>query len=259
MAWVPAAIQAGGALLGGLMGSSAQSRANKQNIQLQREQRGWEEMMSNTAYVRGTRDMLAAGLNPMLAYSQGGASTPSVSAATVHPEDAMAKGIASAADKAAQVYATKKMMYDADQAQTKAASDRIDLANKEAQQHGTDAQHPANAAMLQRQAETTAKEETAKQAKIRTEMDLTAQRIQQIEERVARAIEGFRITSAQQQARALEQQANFTQIQALLAKLDIPEKKAIADWFNTVGAASPATKAVMSVGQWLKFILGDRQ
>lgn len=45
--------------------------------------RAWQEQMSNTAYQRAVADMKKAGINPILAYQQGGASTPGGSQGTI--------------------------------------------------------------------------------------------------------------------------------------------------------------------------------
>lgn len=45
--------------------------------------RDWQEYMSNTAYQRAVEDMKKAGLNPILAFQNGGASTPGGSAGTI--------------------------------------------------------------------------------------------------------------------------------------------------------------------------------
>lgn len=62
---------------GSIIGLVGQHQANQANKGMAREQMRFQERMSNSAYQRATDDMRAAGLNPMLAYGQGGASSPS--------------------------------------------------------------------------------------------------------------------------------------------------------------------------------------
>lgn len=91
VAWIGPAISAGATLLGGLfknkqdqkrideanrLSSARTAAAEAKTDERLAKQREFQERMSSTAYQRAVQDMRKAGLNPILAYKQGGASSP---------------------------------------------------------------------------------------------------------------------------------------------------------------------------------------
>lgn len=72
-----------GAITQGIYNHIENSAAMNFNSTEAMKNREWQEHMSNTAYQRAVEDMKKAGLNPILAFQNGGASTPGGSAGTI--------------------------------------------------------------------------------------------------------------------------------------------------------------------------------
>lgn len=84
-----------------------QKKTNKANVNLAREQMDFQERMSNSAYQRATDDMREAGINPILAYSQGGASTPiGATAQMQNPMASATTAMGQMADAGSQIAST---------------------------------------------------------------------------------------------------------------------------------------------------------
>lgn len=85
-----------GSAVGGALTYAGAREANRTNLKIAREQMDFQERMSSTAYQRAMQDMRQAGLNPILAYNQGGASSPL--GASAHMQNELAPAVSSALD-----------------------------------------------------------------------------------------------------------------------------------------------------------------
>lgn len=225
MAWAAALGTIGGAAVDAV----AQHSANSANVNLNRKNRDWQEEMSNSAWQRGVADMKTAGINPMLAVSQGPASTPSNSAATVHPiQVGQQLGSATAAALAAQQQQANIQLTKAQTWKEQALGDL--------------AQFNVNPEIINDRYKN---EMDAAHAAIRESVkrgDFTEAQAKQVTEMLP-------LLMATERSRAALniQQTSSAHTTENLAKLDQPEKEATADWFRTMGASGKMTDLIKNI------------
>lgn len=133
-----AAIGAAGNLASSALGFFGQRSTNAANERIAENQMAFQERMSNTAYQRGMTDMRKAGLNPILAYKQGGASVPQGASIAMQNPWANNK-IGEAASSAATIYLQNKQAdnVEADTKVKEASAQKIQLENQRMKNFGS--------------------------------------------------------------------------------------------------------------------------
>jgi len=188
----------GSALTGGVLGYLAADETNRSNRQLaqyQNEQsaaeaarnREFQERMRNTSYQAAVKDMLAAGLSPMLAYSQGGAAVPSGAVGAMSqaaPAVSPIGGFLSGAETGGR-YAQTRSDTSLKESQDDLARSNVDLTKAQvgnvAQQTATGKAQELAAVADAQQKSTQARLNSANEAKTRAETGFIAAQRSEVE------------------------------------------------------------------------------
>jgi len=196
--------------------NSAEALANRE---FQRE-------MSNTSYQRAVKDMMAAGLNPMLAYSQGGASTPSGSAGSAPSAIPMGNKGTAAAQGGAAAAAMQNTQADTAVKLANEKNLEADTANKRAELAGKQGSGQLNDAQVANL--------RANTSLAMANVDVAAQTKEKVIAEVNKVLAEEKNISAQ---------TALTKVNEILAKYDIPRMKAESDYFKSpIGKTSPHNK-----------------
>lgn len=156
-----------GSVVSGLFAKSGQAKANEANTAMAREQMAFQERMSSTAHQREVKDLLAAGLNPILSGTGGaGSSTPSGAMPNIQSENEGFGGLGQAASSAIQAMNMRQELKNAQktwellESQRRKTSNEADIAGRESVIRGVEqkiaenfGENSAEAALKLRQAQ----------------------------------------------------------------------------------------------------------
>ena len=278
-----AAIVTGASVLGAsLIGGSASNQnvdaTNASNANLNAQNMAFQQNMSNTAMVRRRYDLENAGFNPLLAVSQGGASTPGFSpiamqANTVGPQIMAQAGQAGPSAMAAYQNAkntqagvsTQQTQQDVNAAQAKLLSVQADkLAGVDTAKTQQDIEESkAKQTLMQVQQDATAAQASLSQAQVR----VADQTLNEIAARIRNIGSQTSVNEAQQLAteaaaamtrlNIMQQRYLFPEIAAqakqttMLQGNQLAESEAMSKFWSTFGAASPTLKALVPILEML--------
>lgn len=229
-------LSAAGSLVSGFLGYKGQKDANETNMNLGREQMAFQERMSNTSYQRAVKDMQAAGLNPMLAYSQGGASAPMGSMPQV--QNAVGAGMSTAAQSSQVMQGIAQVVST--------------LASTEKTQ--------AEAEMIRRQ---TLPDELYKyqgwsnlgRTHEETRKLFTGANLDEANAEVAHVLRRLREIDEKRESGSWAADVRKRKAESALSELEIPRSKSEAQFYESVGQANPWVRMFLEI---MKGVRGGR-